>query len=129
MSNHFQALVDGMSAQWQRERSGSQMTLGSLIAALEAMPAGAEVSNLRRLDSYRGYYSDLALEHADGNRPAAELLAECRAAMGEVFHGYKGGEYVMGARTPMWIADYGNCGVALMAVMCGCGIETRDDDE
>ena len=53
----IQALVDGMGAQWQRERAATQLTLGALIAALEAMPADSTVANLRDRASYRGYYS------------------------------------------------------------------------
>ena len=94
-------LIDGLNAQWQRERAETQMTLGKLIADLEAMPKGACVANLKSAHSYRGYYSDLAFEKGEGQRPAAELLAECKAAMGKVFEGYKGGNYVMGALTPV----------------------------
>ncbi len=111
---NLQALLDGMSAQWQRERAETQMTLGKLISALEAMPEGAEVANLNNPHSYRGYYSDLAFEQDEGTRPAADLLSECKAAMGQVFEGYKGGEYVMWALTPVWIARYGCSGQKLM---------------
>ena len=126
----MQALVDGMSAKWQRERAATQLTLGALIAALEAMPADAQVANLSDMDSYRGYYSDLYFERHDGTRPAAELLAECKAAMGQVFTGYKGGDYVMGALTPLWISHYGTAsGTKLMAVHAGGGIETEQDSD
>lgn len=125
---NIQALMDGMSAQWQRERAEMQMTLGELIAALEAMPEGAEVANLHSAHSYRGYYSDLAFEQSEGTRMAAELLAECKAAMGQVFCGYKGGDYVMGALTPVWVASYGCCGQKLMALHAGGKIETAEDD-
>lgn len=122
-------MIDGMSAQWQRERAETQMTLGKLIAALEAMPEGAEVANLRDAHSYRGYYSDLAFELSDDTRPAVELLSECRAAMGQVFCGYKGGDFVMGALTPMWVAHYGCTGKKLMALNSDGTIETADDDD
>lgn len=126
---NLQALIDGMSAQWQRERAETQLTLGELIAALEAMPADAQVANLNDAQSYRGYYSDLAFERGEGLRPAAELLAECRAAMGQVFTGYKGGDYVMGARTPLWISDYGTAsGTKIMAVHAGGEVETEQDE-
>lgn len=124
----MQALFDGLSAQWQRERAETQMTLGALIDALKAMPADAQVANLREAHSYRGYYSDLALERHDGTRPAAELLFDCRAAMGEVFTGYKGGDFVMGALTPVWVAHYGSCGDKLMALRAGGELETAADD-
>lgn len=125
---NIQALMDGMSAQWQRERAETQMTLGKLIDALEAMPEGAEVANLNSAHSYRGYYIDLAFERDEGTRPAADLLDECKAAMGQVFCGYKGGDFVMGALTPVWLASYGRCGQKLMALHAGGEIETAQDD-
>lgn len=125
---NIQALMDGMSAQWQRERAETQITLGKLIDALEAMPEGAEVANLNSAHSYRGYYSDLAFEREEGTRPATDLLKECKKARGQVFCGYKGGDFVMGARTPVWVADYGDCGTKLMALHVGGGIETVEDD-
>jgi hypothetical protein len=125
---NIQALVDGLSEQWQRERAETQMTLGKLIAALEAMPQGTHVANLRDAHSYRGYYSDLAFEPAMGTRPAAELLAECRNAMGRVFEGYKGGDFVMGETTPVWVACYGCTGDKLMAVHADGTTETAKDE-
>jgi hypothetical protein len=124
MMMNLQAMVDGLSQQWQRERSETQMTLGALITALEAMPKDAEVANLCNPDSYRGFYCDLYFEKQEGTRPAVDLLADCKAAMGKVFTGYKGGDYVMGAPTPLWIAEYGDCGDRLMAVHAGGEIET-----
>ena len=124
---NMQALIDGMSAQWQRERAETQMTLGKLISALEAMPDGAEVANLSSAHSYRGYYSDLAVEQDEGTRTAADLLDECKAAMGQVFCGYKGGDYVMGSLTPVWVASYGCCGTKLMALHVGGEMETSED--
>lgn len=125
---NIQALMDGMAANWQRERAETQMTLGKLISELEAMPEGAEVANLTSAHSYRGYYSDLAFEQVEGTRPATDLLAECKAAMGQVFCGYKGGDYVMGVLTPVWLASYGCCGAKLIALHAGGEIETAEDD-
>jgi hypothetical protein len=105
--DHMQALVDGMSAQWQRERAATQMTLGALIVALDAMPPGAEIDGIQDPHSYRGYYADLAFEPKAGRVLVSEALAMCREAMGQVFTGYKGGDYVMGALTPLWISNYG----------------------
>lgn len=124
----MQAMLDGLIARMQRERAETQMTLGKLIVALEAMPKGSKVANLREAHSYRGYYNDLAFEIGDGTRKASDLLKECKAAMGRVFCGYKGGDYVMGALTPVWIANYGDCGKKLMGLPPGGGIETDDDD-
>lgn len=126
---NFQALIDGMNAQAQRERAGTQLTLGGLIAALEAMPDGVDVANLFYPHSYRGYYCDLALERAEGTRPAAGLLADCRAAMGETFQGWKGGDYMMGKTTPLWVSEEGTAsGLKLMSVLPGGEIVTEVDD-
>lgn len=125
----LQALVDGMSRQWQKKRAASQMTLGSLIARLESIPPDAPVVNLKGPHSYRGYYDDLAFHQEEGTRPASELLADCKAAMGQVFQGYKGGDFVMGALTPVWVADYGQCGEKLIEIRVGGKFTTKQDDD
>jgi len=51
--NNMQALLDGLNTGWQRERAESQLTLGGLIAALEAMLPGAAVPNISDAHSYR----------------------------------------------------------------------------
>ena len=124
----IQAMLDGIGAREARKRAETQLTLGKLISALEGMPADAEVANLKAAHSYRGYYEDLAFERAEGTRPAAALLAECKAAMGRVFCGYKGGDYVMGALTPLWVASYGTTGDKLMAVRAGGELETAPNE-
>lgn len=125
----MQAMVDGMNARWQRERSETQMTLGKLISALEAMKPDDEVDRLESPHSYRGYYCDLAFERGKGKMPVRELLKECRAAMGQVFTGYKGGDYVMGALTPIWIAKYGECGNKIVLISSDGKIETAPDED
>ena len=40
---------------------------------------------------------------------------------------YKGGDFVMGALTPMWVAHYGCTGKKLMALNADGTIETADD--
>lgn len=124
----FQALVDGWNAQAQRERAETQMTLGKLMTILEEMSPDTEVVNLRDPHSYRGYYNDLAFKPNEGTRPASELLAECKAAMSQVFEGYKGGDFVMGALTPVWVANHGFTGKKLIAIRAGGIIETADND-
>lgn len=121
--------LSAMSAKHQLERAETQMTLGDLIAALEAMTPDAEVANLRGPHSYRGYYSDLAFEICDGLRPAKDLLSQCKAAMGRAFVGYKGGDYVMGKVTPIWISEFGSAsGTKLMAIRPGGEIETEQEE-
>lgn len=112
----------------QGERAQEQMTLGNLIAALEALPAGATIKYIGEPHSYRGYYCDLAFEPRAGRRLAADVLKECTDAMGKVFGGYKGGDFVMGARTPVWIAEYGCCGDKIMQLNPDGSFSTEEDD-
>lgn len=113
----LQAMVDGWSQRWQQERAASQMTLGELIETLERLPLGDDISGFGLPHSYRGYYRDLAFEPDDEIQAVADLLATCKTeCMGRTFTGYKGGDFVMGERTPLWIAPYGSCGDRLMAL-------------
>ena len=121
-------LLDLMSDVLQMHRASTQMTLGKMIAALEKMPSDSGVINLSRPHSYRGYYCDLAFELGEGKRPAWGLLAECKSAIGKGFEGYKGGNFTMKESTPVWIAEYGCCGVKLIALHEGGEYETEDDD-
>lgn len=119
-------MMDGMSAQWQKERAESQMTLGKLIERLESLPPETML-DLAEPHSYRGYYSDLAFEKGD-EITAAAALTMCRAAMGEVFQGYKGGDFQMGRNTPVWRASYGCCGQKIMGVRDDGTLELADDE-
>jgi hypothetical protein len=124
----IQAMVDGMNAEWMRQRSQTQMTLGGLIARLEQMPADTQVEGVDHPHSYRGYYSDLAFEPREQRMNAGDLLTACKGAMGQVFEGYKGGDFVMGALTPVWIADYGCCGEKLIAIRDDGTLDTAQDE-
>ena len=110
----LQAMVDGMSAEWQKDRAKSQMTLGELISKLEQLDGNREIAGIGKPDSYRGYYSDLAFEPIEEKTTIEALLKVCRYCMGIEFTGYKGGEYLMGESTPLWIASYGVSGDRLM---------------
>ncbi len=108
-------MVNGMSAAWQEERSKTQMTLGSLIERLSAMGSDTRIG-ISAAHSYRGYYSDLAFEFTEQPIPVSEALEMVQRCMGEVFKGYKGGDFQMGRNTPVWLAYYGSCGQKIMAV-------------
>ena len=70
--------------------------------------------------SYRGYYSDLSFSPTHEVSTVGKLLEQCKSAMGQVYEGYKGGDFVMGALTPLFVADYGCTGPRLM------GLDTSD---
>lgn len=109
----LQDTFDDWTREMQRKRAETQMTLGKLIKQLEEMPEDACVANLIDPHSYRGYYIDIAFS-VDGTTTAANLLKTCRSVMGKEFTGYKGGEFLMGENTPVWISSYGVCGDRLL---------------
>lgn len=127
MKHPIQSLINSMSAQWQRERSETQMTLGELIDRLESMPEDATIEGIGEPHSYRGYYSDVALERTEGRIPAKVALIICQGAVGKIFMGYKGGEFTMCHDTPVWIANYGDCGEKLMAIRDDGTLELAED--
>ena len=122
-----QEYIDGLQAGMDKTRSEYHVTLGELIGRLENVdqdalviaklptssdPRGELIDwGVGKCDSYRGYYSDLAFEpvvvHAACT--VADLLKECRHALGMEFRGYKGGEFLMTADTSLWISGYGVC--------------------
>jgi hypothetical protein len=126
---NLQHMIDGFIAAKQRERAASeQMTLGELITALEAMPADLVIAGLHGPHSYRGYYCDLAFEPRE-KTTAGKLLELCRGAMGRGFTGYKGGDYTMGENTPVWVANYGDCGLRLMILGSDGTITVEEEEE
>ena len=91
------------------------MRLGELIKAMELVPAGNDVvfdfnhHVPGEIDSYCGYYEQLAIAPAKGTPPKAkDFLASLKECVGKTFTGYRGGEYLMDEDTPTWVADYGN---------------------
>lgn len=125
---NLQTYIDGLYEQAKKERASTQMTLGELITALEELPDDTEIKGLSySFCSYRGYYSDLAIEKGISCATAGTLLTACNEIMGQELTGYKGGEYMMGVSTPVWVADYGETGDKLMAVNTDGSIETEEE--
>jgi len=112
----LQAIVDTMNRSWQKTRAESQMTLGDLIERLEALPRELKIAGIENPHSYRGYYCDLAFEASENSVSVGEQLEVCHEAMGKVFEGYKGGDFMMGENTPVWVAYYGDVGLRLVEV-------------
>lgn len=115
-------------------KTSQQITLGELILKLETLPPTRtnykgeeeerrvwfEFEDLHPtgLISWRGSYCELAITFSnhrmgdwDEEAPTLrDFLARLKATIGQTFTGYKGGEYVMGKTTPVWVANYGNSG-------------------
>ena len=131
----FQALIDAINTASKNTRSDYQMTLGKLIEELEKVEnkelqvIAVNQDNKEDIlmvdngvDSYRGYYSDFAIEYVyDPDEvcatTVAQLLPVLKNSVGETFVGYKGGDFLMDENTPVWMANYGSCpGLAVMSV-------------
>lgn len=103
----------------QAERAKYHVTLGSLIGALDQLPDDNFVSFEDGLypghfESYRGYYDDLAIVPQSEPQHVGALRKLAVAARGSVFEGYKGGHYQMTNGTPLWRAEYGRTGPAII---------------
>lgn len=127
MTDSMQALVDGLGAQWMRDRAETQMTFGELIERLGQLPPDTPIA-AGDPNSYRGYYSDIALDPTEIST-AGELLAKCREMMGRTMTGYKGGEFPVHENVPVWVSPYGECsGDKLMSVDDDGTLNTRAEE-
>lgn len=132
----LQALVDAMNEASRAERSRYHVTLGKLIEVLAAADPDMPVifdddTSPCKPHSYRGYYSDLSFAGCNEPKPAGDLLAQCRVALGATFEGYKCGDFVMGDDTPLWRASWGHTGDAIVGVTVVAGkllLETKQLD-
>ena len=118
MSDVFQAIFDQLAKQAKMTRFEGKgiITLGELIDKLGTESHSSPVkvqwwstlTNYGAVDSYRGYYSDLAIDNGDDREwTVAEVLADLNAADGKTFEGYKGGDYRMSGDTLVWVSGYG----------------------
>jgi hypothetical protein len=87
------------------------ITLGEITTILCNFPDSvreAPIWGWGELVSWRGDYSKLSLTD-NGSEPITIEQATLQAleAHGATFTGYKGGEYTMGAQTPVWGDNYG----------------------
>lgn len=133
----MQKLMDTFSDISARERSKYHVTLGKLIEALrKANPESVVTFNHNttfgpsKPHSYRGYYSDLSLGITAPPK-VKEFLPLCEEANGNVFEGYKGGDFKMSNDTPLWCASYGECGLAIVDIHItpeSVVLQTRDVD-
>ena len=115
--------------------------LGELIRRLEGEPQDNSVRFdfggfiPRRIDSYRGFYDQLAISYDDDWRnkmKVSEFILVLREVVGKTLEGYKGGGYKMDERTPVWAANYGECNSTAVVGLAPCNwgtvLETRWED-
>src|SRR5262245_21405288 len=99
----------------ERRSSATNMRLGQFIDALSAcdplLPLVLEDGKgIHDLMSYRGYYEDLAISPQSNIKTVGEVLVQARDALGEVFQGYKGGDFPMNKLSFLWVGEYGESG-------------------
>lgn len=118
----LQKLVDAVNETASRERAGYHLTLGKLIERLkECSPDQYVIYDWVEQvapsapESYRGYYCDLSFPPSATPIKVSELLQDASGAIGATFEGYKGGDFTMHDRTPIWASPYGSAnGIAIM---------------
>ena len=114
-------------------------TVGEVILLLERQPSTNIVKldftedNPERLISYRGYYEALCLDYDStaNDMTVWELLRRFKGAIGQVFVGYKGGDFEMHTKTRVWVAPYSECGRMLTDIVEKAGVTvicTQEDD-
>lgn len=104
-------------------KTSVQLVLGELILKMEgvknkALPCYFDVDDYYPIavNSWRGSYCELAIEYGKGEnkgervQTVSEILGLLKETVGAIFIGYKGGDYMMGKTTPVWVANYGNSG-------------------
>ena len=112
MKHPIQAVLDSISEAAKTTRSDYHLTLGELINILENAKPNVNVlfsngQSPASPRSYRGYYSDLSFEFGP-LVTVGEFLKILRSeVLDQVFIGYKGGDFVMSADTPLWRSTYG----------------------
>lgn len=108
----LQKLSDAISEQSENTRSRYHLTLGELISFLRdvedrnktvELDVGGSPDNPH---SYRGYYSDLGID-AGEPKDVWEVLSMLENVLDKELTGYKGGQFTMGAATPLWKAEWG----------------------
>lgn len=109
----IQELFDTISKAAQDTRKDYHVCLGELIDGLRQADPEAPIG-LHNPHSYRGYYSDLALEPTEAPIKVCQLINQLEEVFGTELTGYKGGEFLMSADTPVWVANYGCTGSALV---------------
>lgn len=64
------------------------------------------------LHSYRGVYAFLAVGYDNKGEPplVKDFIKLLESAIGKTYTGYKGGEFVMHERTPLFVANIGEAG-------------------
>ena len=115
----IQSVFEMLSNAARDERKIYHLTLGQLVDVLDQSPDAT--INLGNPHSYRGYYDDLAF--SEESQIAGDLSRLIKSdVMDKTLKGYKGGDFLMDENTPLWLASYGDTGLAIV------GAEIQGDE-
>ena len=79
------------------------------------MPPDLDIPKLQNPHSYRGYYNQLSFEpDREASQTVEETLKLCESLVGNVYIGWKGGEYEMGLDTELNYALEGQTGFQIL---------------
>ena len=120
-NEQIKVMLRTLSDSSAKDRSNYHLTLGELIKALEncnqKLPLRFDMGlSPSHPHSFRGYYSDLSFEPVDEEILVCEFLGLAQEALGKTYEGYKGGDNLMTENTPLWAAEYGSCGLAIVDI-------------
>jgi hypothetical protein len=103
----------------ERMMTSEQLTLNELILLLSAVQDKSKPLVFDygffpvSIGSWRGIYAHLAIQYAKieetklNIETVAKWILRLQCCLGAEFEGYKGGTYIMGKQTPIWVANYG----------------------
>jgi len=120
---NLQEMIDNKLTAERSERlkTSEQLMLGELIIKVaniknKDLPVYFDEANIvpTGIDSWRGVYAELAIEYRNLGKDEKAMIVEefermLSDANGKTFQGYKGGDFLMGKNTPLWVANNGEC--------------------
>lgn len=118
----IQDLINNVNKATQAQRVNYHVTLGDFIEFLKEVPQGnssvhfEDGTGITHPHSYRGYYSDLAIDGTSVETSVNNVLGLLVRARNREFTAYKGGTYTFDDSTPMWRASWGNTGLPIINV-------------
>jgi len=115
---NIQDFMDKISEANECVRKEYHLTLGELLDHLEKLECKEEklIPSLCNPHSYRGYYTDLAFALSDNPLSIDDTICLLKNCLGKTFDGYKGGSYTMNRDAPLWCAEYGDTGYAIIDI-------------
>lgn len=139
MSLQTDMIVKAIDEATHEQLDGNIMTIGSLIEKLDTFDPRLDIMfvypddpedildygeyekgytanmlGLGSFDSYRGYYRYMAIAPAFIIGTVGAVITELQRSLGEVFEGYKGGDYEMKEDTFVWCSHYGQASTLMI---------------